>query len=103
MLRWALRAPIDTRSSMLHLMGHSPSLQLLSQKSCVRFFHSLERHPRFASQFVEKVRAGIDWDLLGRSTLTWWPLVEGLHGVMGNTKPLYKAFREMIRRDLVGS
>ena len=26
MLRWALRAPVDTRASMMYLMGHTPTL-----------------------------------------------------------------------------
>ena len=47
-----------------------------------------------------KVTSGIDWDLLGRSTLTWWPGVVDRYGALGSTKPLYRAFRDMIERDL---
>jgi hypothetical protein len=37
-----------------------------------RFFESLEKHPRFASTFVQKITKGIEPELLGMSTLTWW-------------------------------
>jgi hypothetical protein len=76
MLRWALKsAPIDTRVSLLYLATNSVNVQLLCQKSCVRFFNSLYEHPRFATDFVSCITRCIDHELLGRSTLTWWPEV----------------------------
>jgi hypothetical protein len=32
----------------------------------------LEKNPRFMTKFVEKVTKGIEPELLGISTLTWW-------------------------------
>jgi hypothetical protein len=50
----------------------------------------LEEHPRFATTFFSKVKSGIDPDLLGTSTLTWWDKVIFTVGKLNNTKPLYK-------------
>ena len=76
MLRWALRkAPPTTRLSILFLASNCTNLQVLCQKSCVRFFNSLNEHPRFITDFVKKMSTSVDPDLLGRSTLTWWPEV----------------------------
>ena len=53
MLRWALKStPIDTRVSMLYLASNSVNVQLLCQKSCIRFFNSIQEHPRFVTDFV---------------------------------------------------
>jgi hypothetical protein len=37
-----------------------------------RFFRSLEEHPRYITEFVDKVSSSIDPDFLGPSTITWW-------------------------------
>ena len=52
LLRWALRAKCDTRSSMLYLVSKSASAQLLCHKACWRFFGGLERHRRTATDIV---------------------------------------------------
>ena len=38
----------------------------------------------------------IDHDLLGRSTLTWWPEVTAQYGNLSTVTPLYGRFRNMI-------
>ncbi len=53
LLRWALRAEVDTRNSMLYVAANSGSAQLLCHKQCWRFFGGLASHPRAASGFVE--------------------------------------------------
>ena len=101
MLRWALRnAPLDTRGSVLYLAANSSNLQLLCQKNCVRFFNSLEEHPRFATEFVQKMSTCIDPDLLGRSTILWWPEVKAQYGNLSTVSPLYSKFRSVLIQDL---
>ena len=38
MLRWALYLPRDTRCSLMHVLGHCPTLQALVFKRCLRYF-----------------------------------------------------------------
>ena len=72
------------------------NLQVLCQKSCVRFFNSLNEHPRFITDFVHKLSKGVDPDLLGRSTLTWWPEVQTEYGNITTVNPLYNRFRDIL-------
>ncbi len=53
LLRWALRAEVDTRNSMLYVAANSGSAQLLCHKQCWRFFQGLASHPRAATSFVD--------------------------------------------------
>ncbi len=100
MLRWAVGADRDMRSSMLYVISNSTTLQLLCQKHCFRFFRSLARWPRFATQFVERVSRTIDIDLLGVSTLTWWGCVQEDYGQIQSTKPIYKKFRHLLLQSI---
>ena len=75
MYRWALHMERDIRGSLLYAMANQPNLQLLCKKACHRFFLYLDGYPRFATDVKDKITAGIDHDLLGLSTLTWWPQV----------------------------
>ena len=73
MLRWALRAEIDVRSSLLYLLGNCPTVQLLVLKRCLRYFRKLEGSQRFVHQFIDAVRTNIDDTLLGTSVISFWP------------------------------
>ena len=44
--------------------------------------------------------AGVADNLLGKSPLVYWPEVEVSYGTLQSTKPLYKAFRELLRCEL---
>lgn len=73
---------------------------MLSKKACLRFFTSLEKHPRFASEFVSRIPQGIDHDLLGVSTLTWWDWAKAELGDKTTTTPFYQSFRSTLQTDL---
>jgi hypothetical protein len=49
MLRWAMHTDVDTRCSFLYVVSNHVNVGVLSQKSCVRFFDSLEKYPRTAT------------------------------------------------------
>jgi hypothetical protein len=72
MLRWVFRSEYDTRRSFLYIIANQTTVQVLAQKAVYRFFDSLDKNPRFTSIFIEKVTRGIEPELLGTSTLTWW-------------------------------
>ena len=72
MLRWALNVEMDKRSSFLYVTSNHPTVQVLAQKAVFRFFKSMSDHPRFVTTFVKKISSGIDPELLGTSTITWW-------------------------------
>lgn len=104
MLRWALKGiAIDTRCCLLYLVSNSTTLQVLSQKFCVRFFKSVQDHPRFITQFISSFKSEIEPELLGRSTLLWWDEVRSCHSSLTNTKPLYSAFRKAIVSEIRAS
>ena len=65
-------------------------------KAVYRFFRHITEHPRFVTTFIQKVRNGIDSDLLGVSTITWWDKLTISLGKLENTKPLYSKFRKCI-------
>lgn len=100
MLRWIFNIEYDTRKSILYVISNQTTLQLLAQKAVYRFFKSLNDHPRFTTKFISKIRTGIDPELLGTSTITWWDQVIFSVGKLENTKPLYKRFQRCINVDL---
>lgn len=101
-IRWALRAKGDLRTSALYIFGNCTSLQLLCQKQCWRFFHSLKQHPRAASDTVHAIQSctTIPQCHWGASTIRWWPEVAAHYPTVANTQPLYKAFRHLVRYDI---
>jgi hypothetical protein len=72
MLRWVFNVENDTRKSIMYVVSNQTTVQILAQKAVYRFFKSLEENPRFTTSFISKIRTGIDPDLLGTSTITWW-------------------------------
>ena len=100
MIRWVFKLDYDTRRSFLYVIANQASVQVLAQKAVFRFFDSLEKYPRFASTFVQKITQGIEPELLGMSTLTWWKQVQFHIGNIENTKPFYNLFRVCITQDL---
>jgi hypothetical protein len=80
MLRWALNFEMDKRSSFLYVISNQPTVQVLAQKAVFRFFKSITDHPRYITTFVKKICTGIDPELLGTSTITWWNQVQGHFG-----------------------
>ncbi len=100
MYRWALGQSRDLRGSFVYAMANQPSVQVLTQKACLRFFRGLEERPRFATNFVKKLVATIDHDILGTSTLTWWDWVDAEFASPKNTKPFYQQFRHVLSTDL---
>jgi hypothetical protein len=76
MLRWAMDVEVEKRTSFLYVLSNQTTVQVVVQKAVFRFFKSLNDHPRFITKFVKKVSAGIDPELLGQSTITWWPKVQ---------------------------
>ena len=103
MLRWALHQPRDTRGSFLYVMANMPNLQLLCKKACLHFFLSLDTYERFATEFKDKIYAGVDHDLLGLSTFTWWPEVALELRGRTTTTPFYTNFRKLVKDDLLTS
>ena len=73
---------------------------MIAKKSVFRFFKSLEEHPRFITEFVDKVSSFIDPKFLGPSTITWWESVWFSVGNLKDTKPFYSEFRKSILSDL---
>lgn len=100
MYRWALGQSRDLRGSFVYAMANQPSVQVLTQKACFRFFRSLSEHPRFATIFVQKMVTAIDTDILGSSTLTWWDWVQSEFASPETTKPFYQQFRHVLCTDL---
>ena len=80
MLRWALNFEMDKRSSFLYVISNQPTVQVLAQKAVFRFFKSITDHPRYITTFVKQICTGIDPELLGTSTITWWNQVQGHFG-----------------------
>jgi hypothetical protein len=80
MLRWALNFEMDKRSSFLYVISNQPTVQVLAQKAVFRFFKSITDHPRYITTFVKNNCTGIDPELLGTSTITWWNQVQGHFG-----------------------
>ena len=85
----------------MYFIANQATLQVTAQKAVYRFFKSLEEHPRFCSKFVQKVRMGIEPELLGVSTISWWNMVEQQFGKFANTKPFYTMFRNCLKSDLM--
>lgn len=100
MLRWVFDINYDTRKSIIYIISNQTTLQILAQKAVFRFFKHIQEHPRFVTTFIQKVRTGIDPDLLGVSTITWWDQLTLSQGKLENTKPFYNRFRQCINRDL---
>ena len=76
---------------------------MLAKKACLRFFTKLDQTERFASTFVVQVLTGIDHDLLGPSSLTWWPDVTAELKGRTTTTSLYNSFCQLLKRDLLDS
>ena len=72
MLRWALSIDMDKRTSFLYVLANQTTAQVVAQKAVYRFFKSVQDHPRFITNFVDKISKGIEPTYLGSSTITWW-------------------------------
>lgn len=82
MIRWVFKCDYDTRRSFLYIIANQTTVQVLAQKAVFRFFDSLEKNPRFTTTFVQKITQGVEPELLGMSTLTWWQHVQLYTGEM---------------------
>lgn len=104
-LRWALRVKGDVRSSLLHVVGNSESVQLLCHKQCWRFFVGLESHPRAATDIVRTIQQNgtVPPEHWGTNTIRWWPHVAAQYPQVPHTQPLYKAYRAAVMADLARS
>lgn len=104
MLRWAMVAPVNMRSSMLYVAGNCPTVQALVYKRCLRYFNSIETHPRFVTKFKHGLCSSIDATLVGPCSLYWWQDVcDQYMGSLVSVKVVYTSFRELLSADIVGS
>ena len=61
---------LDVVYYMFYLI--KPIYKLLFKRICLDFFSGLEKFPRFATMFFQKVTYNIEPELLGKSTVNWW-------------------------------